>query len=210
MTAPDWDRPEVALIRHMGGRVYARVGYRRWTQLPQFGQVVVTEDLVAQQFEAIAVYMDERWNTTDEIIANQGAMIRRLRAEVDLAELQNERAGVAEAERDALRAVVESVRRWADQIADHFGDKWPHTPACQGEAGCPLCMISEATSDPGEWLKAHVAEVKAEALREAAREFRDRLPDGTGNGRAYNSWRVAQMLDERADRLAPQPHEEKR
>ena len=52
-----------------------------------------------------------------------------------------------------------------------------------------------------------VAEVKAEALREAAREFRDRLPDGTGNGRAYNSWRVGQMLDQRADILAPQPHE---
>ena len=180
MTAPDWDRPEVALIQHMGGRVYARVGYRRWTQLPQFGQVVVTEDLVAQQFEPIAVYMDERWNTTDEIIANQGAMIRRLQAEVDLAELQNERAGVAEAERDALRAVVESVRRWAGEISDHFGDEWPHTPACLGEAGCPLCMISEAASDPGEWLATRVVEVKAEALREAADDYGINLTVATG------------------------------
>ena len=180
MAARDWDRPEVALIQHMGGRVYARVGYRRWTQLPQFGQVVVTEDLVAQQFEPIAVYMDERWNTADEIIANQGAMIRRLRAEVDLAELQNERAGVAEAERDALRAVVESVRRWAGEISDHFGDEWPHTPACLGEAGCPLCMISEAASDPGEWLATRVVEVKAEALREAADDYGINLTVATG------------------------------
>ena len=194
MTAPDWDRPEVALIQHMGGRVYARVGYRRWTQLPQFGQVVVTEDLVAQQFEPIAVYMDERWNTTDEIIANQGAMIRRLQAEVDLAELQNERAGVAEAERDALRAVVESVRRWAGEISDHFGDEWPHTPACLGEAGCPLCMISEAASDPGEWLATRVVEVKAEALREAADDYGINLTVATGP-------QIRAWLRARADRI---------
>ena len=42
------------------------------------------------------------------------------------------------------------------------------------------------------------AEVKAKALEEAAEEFASRLPDGTGNGRAYNSWRVAEILRARA------------
>lgn len=42
------------------------------------------------------------------------------------------------------------------------------------------------------------AEIKAEALEEAAEEFASRLPDGTGNGRAYNSWRVAELLRARA------------
>ena len=55
----NWDRPEVALIRHMGGRTYARVGAHKWTELPKFGQVLVTEDLVAQQHEAIAVFLPQ-------------------------------------------------------------------------------------------------------------------------------------------------------
>jgi len=44
------------------------------------------------------------------------------------------------------------------------------------------------------WL-AHVqADARKEALREAADMFHARLPDGTGNGRAYNSHTVARML----------------
>jgi hypothetical protein len=39
-------------------------------------------------------------------------------------------------------------------------------------------------------------EVKAEVLEEVASEFNSRLPDGTGNGRAYNSYTVARMLIE--------------
>ena len=46
-----------------------------------------------------------------------------------------------------------------------------------------------------------IRQAKAEALREAADEFWARLPDGTGNGRAYNSWRVADMLRDRADHI---------
>lgn len=46
-----------------------------------------------------------------------------------------------------------------------------------------------------------VAQVKAESLREAAQEFWARLPDGTGNGRMYNSYRVAGMLRDRADQI---------
>lgn len=45
------------------------------------------------------------------------------------------------------------------------------------------------------------AEIAARALDEAAAEFAARLPDGTPNGRAYNSHQVAQMLHERAARL---------
>lgn len=48
------------------------------------------------------------------------------------------------------------------------------------------------------WLAAHDAEIKAKALEEAAEGFASRLPDGTGNGRAYNSWRVAEILRARA------------
>ena len=47
------------------------------------------------------------------------------------------------------------------------------------------------------WL----AEVRATALEEAADEFAARLPDGTGNGRAYNSHQVARMLCARAERI---------
>jgi hypothetical protein len=45
------------------------------------------------------------------------------------------------------------------------------------------------------------AEIAARALDEAAAEFAARLPDGTPNGRAYNSHQVAQMLHDRAARL---------
>lgn len=41
----------------------------------------------------------------------------------------------------------------------------------------------------------------ASALRTAAQTFLDRLPDGTPNGRAYNSYAVGHMLQSRADEL---------
>ena len=47
-------------------------------------------------------------------------------------------------------------------------------------------------------LDAAMKEARAKALEEAAEEFASRLPDGTGNGRAYNSWRVAELLRARA------------
>ena len=46
-------------------------------------------------------------------------------------------------------------------------------------------------------------EIKAEALREAADWFSGPLPDGTPNCRAYNSYRVAWILQERAASLDP-------
>lgn len=42
--------------------------------------------------------------------------------------------------------------------------------------------------------------VRAEALREAANPFMDRL-NGEGNGRAYNSYTVARLLRERAEAI---------
>jgi DNA-binding GntR family transcriptional regulator len=43
-----------------------------------------------------------------------------------------------------------------------------------------------------------IREARAQALDDAAEEFNSRLPDGTGNGRAYNSYRVAELLRARA------------
>jgi len=48
-------------------------------------------------------------------------------------------------------------------------------------------------------LEAAAPHLMASGLREAAEEFDARLPDGTGNGRAYNSYTVASILRERAD-----------
>jgi hypothetical protein len=42
------------------------------------------------------------------------------------------------------------------------------------------------------------ADAKGEALEEAADTFSARLPDGTGNGRLYNSYRVTELLRARA------------
>jgi hypothetical protein len=42
---------------------------------------------------------------------------------------------------------------------------------------------------------------RVDALREAADGFDARLSDGTGNGRAYNSYTVARMLSNDADRI---------
>lgn len=48
---------------------------------------------------------------------------------------------------------------------------------------------------------AHDAEVARNVLRDAADGFMARLPDGTSNGRAYNSYTVARMLRDRADQI---------
>ena len=44
-------------------------------------------------------------------------------------------------------STLADIHHWAEAIAEHFGDDWPHTPTCQGEAGCPLCLILEASAD---------------------------------------------------------------
>lgn len=45
----------------------------------------------------------------------------------------------------SLEERLDKIHAWAEQIADHIGDQWLHAPACQGEAGCPLCQILEAS-----------------------------------------------------------------
>lgn len=47
-------------------------------------------------------------------------------------------------------------------------------------------------------LEAAAPYLRAQALGDAADEFHARLPDGTGNGRAYNAHQVAWMLRARA------------
>lgn len=54
-------------------------------------------------------------------------------------------------------------------------------------------------------LEAAAPHMLAGVLEDAADEFHARLPDGTGNGRAYNSHQVARMLRERAATLRPTP-----
>ena len=58
-------------------------------------------------------------------------------------------------------------------------------------------VVSRRWEEFDRWM----AGVKAEALRDAALPFSDRLADGTGNGRAYNSHQVAQMLRAEANRI---------
>ena len=40
-----------------------------------------------------------------------------------------------------LLDALDAIHELADQIADHYGDNWDHTPACMGEPACPLCLI---------------------------------------------------------------------
>lgn len=74
-----------------------------------------------------------------------------------------------------------------------------HITGADGSATAPKLL--ERAEDYRLGVEDEEAETKAEALREAAQTFQDRLPDGSGNGRLYNSWRVAQILRDRADSL---------
>ena len=68
----------------------------------------------------------------------------RLQLVVELQDLAAERR--REVER--LSECLATIHGWAEQIADHFDEQRPHTPACQGEAGCPLCGILAASENP--------------------------------------------------------------
>ena len=51
-----------------------------------------------------------------------------------------------------LRADAEQAYSWARQIADRYGDDWPHEGGCMGDpadSGCPLCRLLAAL-DGGE------------------------------------------------------------
>lgn len=60
--------------------------------------------------------------------------------------------------------------------------------------------VLEYMDDAKSILEAAAPFIRAVALSGAAEEFEARLPDGTGNGRAYNSYAVARILRERAAR----------
>ena len=59
----------------------------------------------------------------------------------------------------------------------------------------------EALAEMRAALEAVAPLIAAKVLNDAADEFSARLPDGTGNGRAYNSYSVAWLLRARADRI---------
>lgn len=67
--------------------------------------------------------------------------------------------------------------------------------------GQPYAMCERWGSHIAEQLEPIIKARESQILREAADDFFARLPDGTSNGRAYNSYRVARMLRERADRI---------
>lgn len=66
------------------------------------------------------------------------------------------------------------------------------------KAMAPVVKELEATLLARAALEAAAPFLRAQALEDAADEFSARLPDGTGNGRAYNSYRVAELLRARA------------
>ena len=73
----------------------------------------------------------------------------------------------------------------------------PYHPALH-TIDCSTCDVYKFTL---EEMRDHDREVAVKTLREAADEFMARLPDGTGNGRPYNSYTVARMLRARADQI---------
>lgn len=69
----------------------------------------------------------------------------RLRQIVELQDLAAERRR----ECDTLAARLAEIHGWAEEIAEHFGDQWPHHGGCMGDpadSGCPLCRILAATA----------------------------------------------------------------
>jgi hypothetical protein len=94
---------------------------------------------------------------------------------------------------NGLRAVEAAVR--ADTLKDSLpeGGKW-----FPDEGGI---MWKGKVYFPADYVMSRIdiAAMRAETLRDIADEFMARLPDGTGNGRAYNSYTVAEILRKRAD-----------
>lgn len=80
-----------------------------------------------------------------------------------------------------------------------------YTPDEAELIGCYAGAMEEQAGENYATAKADaergIAKLKADALREAAEAFDARLSDGTGNGRAYNSYRVAELLKARAERI---------
>lgn len=69
------------------------------------------------------------------------------------------------------------------------------------EVGQPLrdtVYANERRADARVALETAAPLIAAKVLNDTADEFSARLPDGTGNGRAYNSYSVAWLLRTRA------------
>jgi len=61
--------------------------------------------------------------------------------------------------------------------------------------------VEELRGEVTAILEAVTPHMIAEALAVVADEFASRLPDGTGNGRAYNSYQVAHLLRAKSDEM---------
>jgi hypothetical protein len=88
----------------------------------------------------------------------------------------------------------EAVEAAARGLATH---KWPTAIGVWESFG--QGMKDDFRDQARAALEAAAPFIAAQALSEAADKFHARLPDGTGNGRAYNSYQVAQILHEQAE-----------
>ena len=140
------------------------------------------------------------------------AEVDRLRVEVRLAKVSAHSASLALGaqlatrpapawDEDAVRAEVdrEALRRFVDSFCDDEAGEVEHVVSVDRTSGFALtggndahAVLCKAAS--ALWPGESRATVQAETLRDAADEYEARLPDGTGNGRAYNSYTVAAML----------------
>lgn len=71
--------------------------------------------------------------------------------------------------------LLAELHRLAEEIADHFGDEWPHSPACQGEPACPLCRILWLTA--GGQLDEFDHELDDEEAAELVRRYAHRVDE---------------------------------
>ena len=98
---------------------------------------------------------------------------------------------------EAVEALAAVLAQEALVSADMDGHGW------DAENDDPAPFMPRARERARTYLEAAAPHMLAEALEEAADEFHARLPDGTGNGRAYNSHQVARILRDRAARIGP-------
>jgi len=98
-------------------------------------------------------------------------------------------------DREALKRLL--VDAELASVMRIMSDGYPSTAIRTNEGAAEVAV--DAVLASGILLDAR--EVEARGLEKAADEFWERLPDGTGNGRAYNSHRVATMLRARAQQV---------
>ena len=155
--------------------------------------------------DAIRAMLGDRLAVTTRSVAlDLLAEVERLRAEVRLATTSAHSASLALGAQLAARPARaevdrEALRRFVDSFCDDEAGEVEHVVSVDRTSGFALtggndahAVLCKAAS--ALWPGESRATVQAETLRDAADEYEARLPDGTGNGRAYNSYTVAAML----------------